>query len=702
MRTQTAASFSGLPAPGGLPPGEARCAATMDTMMLTLLEKLLLLHVQSRRGRGSANEAAMGPVVAGAALLDLTLAGRVDADAEHVFVTDAAPTGDAILDSVLGFVAAGTAGVTADEWVLAICGLGPHLRRCGLVRLEERGFLVHEGGWVPMGGPEDISFALTPAAPMAALRAEMRAVLLGTTVPDAAEVILIGLADACEVLDAVLSFEELADAMPRIRQIARMDRIGQAISAAVLMVRAAVLGEEELRVSMSALVNTSSLLGQKLEDRASIRRRQDGELVLRMQKASSTYVGDLPGHTGFFVAPMDVLVGQDGDARTFQMTELNGTGIGGLTNISDWAVRAILDDFRALPATIGAPLPLIVVANSTKAGGPNPMIYEKILYSDALIAGFGDIGVPAQLVPLDDYVRAPEAYAGVAVVVLGYMDAFMKALAVEEGQLVLGGRKVSGAINDRFVLNLRDAFGADAIERPDFFICNFCYEAGADKAVAYRLANAFLDAGRARGQTYRFVRPRINFALAHNPQDLRQTVRRFLDEDCPAVIKPCGTGHGHGIEFLFPGDSAETINERIADSFAAVRRNYGGRIDGFPYTVCEFIDTAMIRHPEHPHFGHKYELRVVVYREGTQIKAFPSIAKISSQRFNAGAIDRLMLINNVTTSSAATRSKGADFVLPLSCAATLELFEITEEQLTELCRFATGYVRHVIAAEYRG
>lgn len=668
---------------------------------ITLLENLLLLRIESRQGRGKVIEEAMNPVIAGSVLLDLALAGRIDLDHRTIFIVDPSPTGDPILDSVLGFVAAGTAGATPREWVTATAGLGPHLKCRALERLEARGLIEREGEWVRMDGPE-AKLALTAHAPLEELRSTLRTLLLGDDIPDPREVVMVCLADASEVLDAVLSFKELTAAAPRIRRIARMELMGQAISGAVQEVRAVLLGEEELRLSMSVLVHSSSLLGQKLEDRNAIRRRQDGELVLRMQKASSTYVGDLPGHEGFFVAPMDVLVYEDKGNKHFQMIELNGTGIGGLTNISDWAVRSILTQFRRFSAKLSAPRPLIVVANSTKAGGPNPMIYENILYSDALVAGLEEKGVPARLVPLDDFVKAPEAHADHAVVVLGYMDAFMQALSVEDGRLTLCDRPVAGAINDRFAHNAGTAFGTEVVDRPDFFVCNFCYKAGADKAIAYELANAFMDGERNGGHAFRFIKERILFTLVDTPEELNRSVRRFIDEGISAVIKPNGTGHGHGIEFFFPGDDEETIDGRIAASFASIRNNYGGEIDGFPYTVCEFIDTATIARPDHPHFGHKYEIRVVVYRDGEMIKAFPSIAKVSSQRYDPQALDRLMLINNVTTSSAATKAKGADFVLPLSNPETMELFGITEEQLTELCGFATAYVRHVIASEYHG
>jgi hypothetical protein len=79
----------------------------------------------------------------------------------------------------------------------------------------------------------------------------------------------------------------------------------------------------------------------------------------------------------------------------------------------------------------------------------------------------------------------------------------------------------------------------------------------------------------------------------------------------------------------------------------SVASNYNLQCGGLPYTVCEYLDTATIDAgaagsggaasgggggtascaPAHK-VGHKFELRVVVYRSGSELRAFPSIAKV--------------------------------------------------------------------------
>ena len=65
-------------------------------------------------------------------------------------------------------------------------------------------------------------------------------VLLSDEIPDPRDVMLICLADACGIFRALLSGRELAQATPRIEQVAKLDLIGQAMFRAINDVRMAV------------------------------------------------------------------------------------------------------------------------------------------------------------------------------------------------------------------------------------------------------------------------------------------------------------------------------------------------------------------------------------------------------------------------------------------------------------------------------
>src|SRR5205807_1220312 len=118
------------------------------------------------------------------------------------------------------------------------------------------------------------------------------------------------------------------------------------------------------------------------------------------------------------------------------------------------------------------------------------------------------------------------------------------------------------------------------------------------------------------------------------------------------VIKPQGTGLGHGLEFfLDPEESPDDVIGKIDHSIRVTEHYYAAVGGAFPYTLCEFVDAAVISRPGHPLEGHKFELRVVVYRDGPSLVAVPSIAKVSSHGYDADKPTRLSLINNITASA---------------------------------------------------
>jgi hypothetical protein len=78
------------------------------------------------------------------------------------------------------------------------------------------------------------------------------------------------------------------------------------------------------------------------------------------------------------------------------------------------------------------------------------------------------------------------------------------------------------------------------------------------------------------------------------------------------------------------------------------------------------------------------------------LRAFPSIAKISSHGYDADKPTRLSLINNITASAEAKKREGTDFMLALSNKETLELLEIESEQLEAVCTYCTGYLQYIL------
>src|SRR5260370_9751781 len=86
--------------------------------MLSFVEEITLLLLDDTQGRFvDLPLSASDVVIAGAALMDLALANRVDTDLERLIIVDKTPTGDDILDDALGRLAQPDAELTVSAAV---------------------------------------------------------------------------------------------------------------------------------------------------------------------------------------------------------------------------------------------------------------------------------------------------------------------------------------------------------------------------------------------------------------------------------------------------------------------------------------------------------------------------------------------------------------------------------------------------------
>src|SRR5262245_58699677 len=115
-------------------------------------------------------------------------------------------------------------------------------------------------------------------------------------------------------------------------------------------------------LSLDTVIGCSRLLGHHLEDRAPLRDRPDGGLARALQCYSTAPLTHPAQQDLFCVAPLDVLVADGPRGKEFHVLEVNGTGIGGLTNLPAPAVGAVLEGFTRMAGRLAAPEALVLVA----------------------------------------------------------------------------------------------------------------------------------------------------------------------------------------------------------------------------------------------------------------------------------------------------------------------------------------------------
>jgi len=199
-------------------------------MSISLIEEFLLLALEDGGGEfDKVPDIQLNCGVAGAALMDLSIRGRLDSDLQALWAVDTAPTGDAILDEVLADIAAEPARLDAKAWISRLSVKGLSIRESAVRQLCAQGILREEDHaylWVLKGR----RYPVVDGQERPEAKRRILALLFNDDIPDPRDAALVALADACSIFDRILMPKELEKARARIHQLRRMDLIGGEIA----------------------------------------------------------------------------------------------------------------------------------------------------------------------------------------------------------------------------------------------------------------------------------------------------------------------------------------------------------------------------------------------------------------------------------------------------------------------------------------
>ena len=211
-------------------------AGDSAALSLGLPEELILMLLNEETGYFHQVPGwALNCAVIGAVLAELSLLSRIDTDLEFLFVVDATPTGDPILDPVLRQIAAETEGRNAQYWVERLAPNAEEIIDSILDRMVDEKVLVrHDGDYWTLsptawrsgifGGPAD-------GAANQFVKTRISDFIINNIIPEPRDIIIICLVNTCDVLRFMYQLDD--DATTRIRFICNMDLIGRSIAAAV-------------------------------------------------------------------------------------------------------------------------------------------------------------------------------------------------------------------------------------------------------------------------------------------------------------------------------------------------------------------------------------------------------------------------------------------------------------------------------------
>jgi hypothetical protein len=210
---------------------------------LTLAEEIVLLALDDETGR-PVGRSGMAPdrALAGALLMELALAGRVDTDRDRLFVLDAAPTGDAPLDAALARLAAPGAPADARGVIPLLARDAPAARGVILARLVARGILRQVEDRLLWILPDRRYPKPADRAEVTEARARLRTLLLDEEIPTPHDALLLGLVRAAGLLPLILSTDELSRVQAWLAVVTRIESLNRSLAAAVADVRGVGLG----------------------------------------------------------------------------------------------------------------------------------------------------------------------------------------------------------------------------------------------------------------------------------------------------------------------------------------------------------------------------------------------------------------------------------------------------------------------------
>ncbi len=202
---------------------------------LTLAEDLALLALDDQTGkRLDLPPDALAYGLAGAIILDLSLANRVDTDQQQLTVLNATPTGDNLLDPWLKLFQSVPQPKSVAFWLRELALAQATIHEAAVDRLVQRGILRREERrllWVfgvrrhpTVDGRERIE-----------VRTRLSQLILGNDLPAPRDAILLSLIHGCRLSDHVFAGLDLATRQGRLKALASMDLVGREVSAAAVI-----------------------------------------------------------------------------------------------------------------------------------------------------------------------------------------------------------------------------------------------------------------------------------------------------------------------------------------------------------------------------------------------------------------------------------------------------------------------------------
>lgn len=213
--------------------------------MLKLSEEIVLMALDENGSFAPMTEGSLEIAVAGALLIELSFMGRLDSDSVNMRVSDRSDTGSLALNKALELIPP-EQNLTIKKALAAVAQEGEEFVHLALESLTVKGVLrkVDEKFlWVL----SERRYPVFDNRPAMEVRERIRRIISDESeIPTPHDIVIVALADCCQLLTTVFQPEELQKFRERINAISHMDFIAREVCREAQEVRQAILKAIEL------------------------------------------------------------------------------------------------------------------------------------------------------------------------------------------------------------------------------------------------------------------------------------------------------------------------------------------------------------------------------------------------------------------------------------------------------------------------
>ena len=199
--------------------------------MLSFAEEIYLLALDETTGRPmiSPRDIEMQSALVGAILAELTFLHRIDTDIDKVYLLDAAPVGNPVLDHALFLISGSTESQLISFWMNALRADSQLIENHVLQELVDKKILQQVDKKILWVFPTR-QYPIIDGRELQNIEMRLRNLILSDEIPEPRETVLVSLVDACGFFQDILSPREYHRSQERIAHLARMDAIGRSVA----------------------------------------------------------------------------------------------------------------------------------------------------------------------------------------------------------------------------------------------------------------------------------------------------------------------------------------------------------------------------------------------------------------------------------------------------------------------------------------